>query len=72
MTALGIPIEGTFRAHQVPLATVRENPEHLKILEAWIRSYKHGMDNMSFDAHFTKNAENYYFYNVVDLPRLLR
>ena len=36
----GIPIEGTFRAHQVPLATVRENPEHLKILETWMRSYK--------------------------------
>jgi xylulose-5-phosphate/fructose-6-phosphate phosphoketolase len=36
----GIPIEGTFRAHQVPLATVRENPEHLKILEAWMKSYK--------------------------------
>src|ERR1700734_1554666 len=36
----GIPIEGTFRAHQVPLATVRENPEHLQILEAWMRSYK--------------------------------
>jgi xylulose-5-phosphate/fructose-6-phosphate phosphoketolase len=33
-------VEGTFRAHQVPLATVRENPEHLKILEAWVRSYK--------------------------------
>jgi xylulose-5-phosphate/fructose-6-phosphate phosphoketolase len=36
----GIPIEGTFRAHQVPLATVRENPEHLKILESWMRSYE--------------------------------
>ena len=36
----GIPIEGTFRAHQVPLATVRENPEHLKILEAWMRGYR--------------------------------
>ena len=36
----GIPIEGTFRAHQVPLATVRENPEHLIILEAWMKSYK--------------------------------
>jgi xylulose-5-phosphate/fructose-6-phosphate phosphoketolase len=36
----GIPIEGTFRSHQVPLATIRENPEHLKILEAWMRSYK--------------------------------
>jgi xylulose-5-phosphate/fructose-6-phosphate phosphoketolase len=36
----GIPIEGTFRAHQVPLAGVKENPEHLKILETWMRSYK--------------------------------
>ncbi|MGD0471892.1 MAG: phosphoketolase family protein [Candidatus Velthaea sp.] len=36
----GIPIEGTFRAHQVPLAGVRENPDHLKILESWMKSYK--------------------------------
>jgi xylulose-5-phosphate/fructose-6-phosphate phosphoketolase len=36
----GIPIEGTFRAHQVPLAGVRENPEHLAILETWMRSYE--------------------------------
>ena len=36
----GLQIEGTFRSHQVPLATVRENPEHLKILEEWMRSYK--------------------------------
>jgi xylulose-5-phosphate/fructose-6-phosphate phosphoketolase len=35
----GIPIEGTFRAHQVPLSTVRENPEHLAILETWMKSY---------------------------------
>jgi xylulose-5-phosphate/fructose-6-phosphate phosphoketolase len=35
----GIPIEGTFRAHQVPLTTVRENPEHLAILETWMKSY---------------------------------
>ncbi|MDQ2664007.1 MAG: phosphoketolase family protein, partial [Candidatus Eremiobacteraeota bacterium] len=35
----GIPIEGTFRAHQVPLTSVRENPEHLKILETWMKSY---------------------------------
>jgi phosphoketolase len=69
MTAFGIPIEVTFRAHQVPLATVRENPEHLKILEVWMRSNKYGMDNMSFDVHFTTNAENHYFHSVVDLPR---
>jgi xylulose-5-phosphate/fructose-6-phosphate phosphoketolase len=35
----GVPVEGTFRAHQVPLATVCENPEHLKMLEAWMRKY---------------------------------
>jgi len=36
----GLPIEGTFRAHQVPLANVRDNSEHLKLLEEWMRSYK--------------------------------
>jgi xylulose-5-phosphate/fructose-6-phosphate phosphoketolase len=32
--------EGTWRAHQVPLAQVRENPEHLAQLETWMRSYR--------------------------------
>ncbi|HVU63052.1 MAG TPA: phosphoketolase family protein [Phycisphaerales bacterium] len=36
----GLPVEGTFRSHQVPLAGVRENPKHLKMLEAWMRSYR--------------------------------
>ena len=36
----GVPIEGTFRAHQVPLAGVRENPDHLHRLEQWLRSYR--------------------------------
>jgi xylulose-5-phosphate/fructose-6-phosphate phosphoketolase len=36
----GVPIEGTFRAHQVPLSTVCENPEHLKMLEAWLKKYR--------------------------------
>ena len=35
----GVPVEGTFRAHQVPLPAVRTNPEHLKQLESWLRSY---------------------------------
>jgi xylulose-5-phosphate/fructose-6-phosphate phosphoketolase len=35
----GIPVEGTFRSHQVPLSGVRDNPEHLKMLEDWLRSY---------------------------------
>jgi xylulose-5-phosphate/fructose-6-phosphate phosphoketolase len=36
----GVKIEGTFRAHQVPLAKVRENPAHLKQLEEWLKSYR--------------------------------
>ena len=36
----GVPVEGTFRAHQVPLSSVRSSPDHLKILEDWMRSYK--------------------------------
>lgn len=36
----GKPVEGTWRAHQVPLDGVRDNPEHLQLLEKWLRSYK--------------------------------
>ena len=36
----GVRIEGTFRAHQVPVSEVKTNPEHLKILEDWLHSYK--------------------------------
>ncbi len=36
----GHKVEGFWRAHQVPLAGVRENPEHLAQLEAWLRSYE--------------------------------
>ena len=36
----GIRVEGTWRAHQVPLAGTRENPDHLAMLEAWMRSYR--------------------------------
>lgn len=35
----GKPVEGSFRSHQVPIADVKENPDHLKRLEAWLRSY---------------------------------
>ena len=44
----GIPIEGTFRAHQVPIANVKENPARLAILETWMRSY---MPEELFDEH---------------------
>ena len=33
-------MEGTWRSHQVPIADVRENAEHLRILEDWMRSYR--------------------------------
>jgi len=36
----GDVVEGTWRAHQVPLAGVKENPVHLAMLEAWLRSYR--------------------------------
>ncbi|MEQ8975329.1 MAG: phosphoketolase family protein [Coleofasciculus sp. C1-SOL-03] len=35
----GVPIEGNFRSHQVPLKGVKSNPEHLELLENWFRSY---------------------------------
>jgi xylulose-5-phosphate/fructose-6-phosphate phosphoketolase len=35
----GLPAEGSFRSHQVPLSEVRTNPEHRAQLEAWMRSY---------------------------------
>ena len=36
----GVQIEGTFRAHQVPLAGVKTDAEHLAMLETWMRSYR--------------------------------
>jgi xylulose-5-phosphate/fructose-6-phosphate phosphoketolase len=35
-----LPMEGTFRAHQVPLAQVRTRPDQLALLEQWMHSYK--------------------------------
>jgi len=36
----GLPVENTWRAHQVPLSNARDTPEHTKILEDWMRSYR--------------------------------
>ncbi|MDQ2785847.1 MAG: phosphoketolase family protein [Chloroflexota bacterium] len=36
----GLPVEGTFRAHQVPLADVRTDPKQLTMLEEWMRGYQ--------------------------------
>ncbi|HSB63564.1 MAG TPA: phosphoketolase family protein, partial [Thermoanaerobaculia bacterium] len=41
-TVDGKPVEGTWRAHQVPLDKIRENPEHLRLLGDWMRSYRPG------------------------------
>jgi len=36
----GKKVEGFWRAHQVPIDQVRENPQHLRLLEDWMRSYR--------------------------------
>ena len=45
----GHKIEGSFRAHQVPILDAATNPAHLKILEEWFRSYRP-------QDHFDKNG----------------
>jgi xylulose-5-phosphate/fructose-6-phosphate phosphoketolase len=36
----GVPVEGTWRAHQVPLSAARDDAKHLTLLEGWMRSYQ--------------------------------
>lgn len=36
----GLPVEGSFRSHQVPLSDPANQPEHLKLLEVWLHSYR--------------------------------
>ncbi|HZE85684.1 MAG TPA: phosphoketolase family protein, partial [Puia sp.] len=36
----GLPVEGTFRSHQVPLSDPANKPDHLRQLESWMRSYR--------------------------------
>ena len=36
----GLPVEGTWRSHQVPISNARSNPEHRALLESWMRSYQ--------------------------------
>ncbi|HEU4942467.1 MAG TPA: phosphoketolase family protein [Gaiellaceae bacterium] len=36
----GLPTEGSWRSHQVPMTDVRDNPAHLALLEDWLRSYR--------------------------------
>ena len=39
-TVDGLPTEGSWRSHQVPLAGIAGNPAHLRVLEDWLRSYR--------------------------------
>src|SRR5579864_430479 len=50
----GKPVEGTFRAHQVPVTDFTAHPEHLRILEDWMRSYR---PEELFDANGTLRPE---------------
>jgi xylulose-5-phosphate/fructose-6-phosphate phosphoketolase len=50
----GLKIEGTFRAHQVPITEARTNPVHLAALEHWLRSYR---PEELFDAQGRLRAE---------------
>jgi xylulose-5-phosphate/fructose-6-phosphate phosphoketolase len=36
----GLAIEGTFRSHQVPLLVDADHPDHVALLEAWMKSYR--------------------------------
>jgi xylulose-5-phosphate/fructose-6-phosphate phosphoketolase len=36
----GLPVEGTWRSHQVPVSDVRTNLQHLALLESWMRGYR--------------------------------
>ena len=53
-TVDGILVEGTHRAHQVPLSGVRSNESHLRQLEEWMRSYR---PDELFDANGSLVAE---------------
>jgi xylulose-5-phosphate/fructose-6-phosphate phosphoketolase len=50
----GEPVEGTYRSHQVPVGDLRHKPEHLRILESWMRSYR---PEELFDAKGTLSPE---------------
>jgi xylulose-5-phosphate/fructose-6-phosphate phosphoketolase len=55
----GLPAEGSFRSHQVPMSDVREKREHLAILDRWLRSYR---PDELFDASGSLRAD------LADLP----
>ena len=50
----GKPVEDTWRSHQVPISELHEKPEHLRVLEDWMRSYQ---PNELFDSEGRLKAE---------------
>ena len=52
-TVDGVAVEGSFRAHQVPMGGM-DQPEHVKLLEAWLKSYR---PDELFDSQGRPNAE---------------
>ncbi|HEX4497484.1 MAG TPA: phosphoketolase family protein, partial [Thermoanaerobaculia bacterium] len=50
----GKPVEGTWRAHQVPMAEMATNPEHVRMLDEWMRGYR---PEELFDEHGRLRAE---------------
>ena len=50
----GVPVENTWRSHQVPITDVRGNDEHVALLEEWMRSYR---PDELFDANGSLVAE---------------
>ncbi|GGA88862.1 putative phosphoketolase [Puia dinghuensis] len=50
----GLPVEGSFRSHQVPIVDPATNSEHLRQLEAWLKSYR---PEELFDERGTLRAE---------------
>ncbi|MEW5792418.1 MAG: phosphoketolase family protein [Pseudomonadota bacterium] len=50
----GKPTEGSWRSHQVPFAEMAEKPEHVRLLEAWLKSYR---PEELFDEHGTLRPE---------------
>ncbi|QOW11823.1 phosphoketolase family protein [Kaistella flava (ex Peng et al. 2021)] len=50
----GLQIEGTFRSHQVPILVDADHPDHVQLLESWMKSYK---PEELFDKNGTLNAD---------------
>ena len=52
----GKPIEGTFRAHQVPIVVNKENPDNVPLLESWLKSY-HPEELFDEDGHLRADLQ---------------